>query len=203
MSNELINDYISYFRNPYGRTIIGMKNRVIESVTGIQQVFSNDDTDRRRFSVNLSDYTRAERDEFLDFFLQMGGNLDTFLFDDFVENFVSRNTIGTADGVETEFQLKKIRGSQSFNRYEIATTPAIARIWDDSVEKFSPATFTIDTTESGIVTFAVAPLDTHVIEAEFYFLRRCRFIARLEDIEANYEQVNMTMSFDEVTPSGV
>jgi len=206
MSDQVINDSIEFISNPYGRRIIGFKAKILESNNGIQQVFNHTTHDRREYTINLLQYTRAERDTFLEFYLERAGTQDTFLFKDEAEYIVPRNSIGTGDGVDDTWQLIEVKGTTSFNRYEIIASSYTG--WVNSVLQVEGGgnDYTLDATDSGIVTFngGSIPAMGHDIEFAFSYYRRCRFITQLTDLETSVENVQLAnIRFAEVKPSGV
>jgi uncharacterized protein (TIGR02217 family) len=202
MSDELLNDSLAFITYPYQRAVIGLKATGVESATGTQQFIQHTDHDRRRFVLNLNGFERSERETIKDFYLARAGIVDDFLFEDY-EDFVVRNTIGTGTGSQTVFQLKQVVGTQEFDRWDIQDTPqaiAAPKFWINSVLQVSG--YTVAFVEDGRVTFATPPPLGELVEAEFYYLRRCRFIVQYQDFETNYEWLNVQLSFDEkvVTP---
>lgn len=205
MSNELLNDSLAFITYPYQRGVIGLKTTMVESATGYQQFIRHTDHDRRRFVLSLTGYEQAERDTVENFWLERGGIVDDFLFRDISKDFVSRNTIGTGTGSQSVFQLKEVKGSESFDRWDIQdapAAPAAPKIWVNGVLQTEVTHYSIAYVEDGRVTFVTPPPATHLVEAEFYYLRRCRFVSLYQDFETNYEWVNVQLTFDEriVTP---
>lgn len=82
--------------------------------------------------------------------------------------------IGTGDGVETEFQLRKsyVNGSRTVERLIRKPQAGTVRVAFGMVEQVSG--WTLDTT-TGIVTFAVAPAPGTTVRAGFEFHVPVRF----------------------------
>jgi len=83
-------------------------------------------------------------------------------------------TIGTGDGVDTTFQLSKVYGS-TINPYtRNITKPVLGTVLVGINGTEQTTGWTVDTV-TGIVTFSVAPPDTHPITAGFEFDVPVRF----------------------------
>lgn len=185
MSDRVINDEVRIgYPLDVGTTI---KNTLFESYSGREQIFNNRTHDRKDYTINTSAMSITERRDLMDFFNDHNGMEDTFLFEDPNDNFVVREQIGEGDNSETQFQLSQSEKA----RWNILSTPVDVKIWVDDVELGSG--YSIDYTDSGIVTFSSPPGSTLVIEAEYYFQRRVRFLVeRLNYSVANYN--NMMLS---------
>jgi len=140
---------------------------------------------------------RTDIDTLWDFYRTIGGRQDTFLFKDLLHSTVARNTIGTGDGSEDEYQLLEVAGSQSFSRWDIIN-PSVS-IWVNSVLQTETTHYTVDYTDSGIVTFVTPPPSAQLVEAAFQYYRRCRFDNDFVDVEKAYESGDVAnLSFTEV-----
>ena len=82
--------------------------------------------------------------------------------------------IGTGDAIETDFQLSKTYGSvySPYTRDILKPVDGTVKVGINGVEQTSG--WTVDTT-TGVVTFAVAPPDTHVVTAGYQFDVPVRF----------------------------
>jgi len=183
MSDLVINDVIINFTQFPFEPVTFFKNTQVESYAGNRQVFNNTEHDRREYNLNFSALTKTQALDIIDFFNARKGSYDDFLFEDSDYNFVSRVSIGTGTGALKTFQLIDAEG---FERWDINETPIDARIWVNNVLQTKTVNYSIDYTESGIVTFVVAPTLAHDIEAEFYFKRRMSFV----DDEQGYTHLN-------------
>lgn len=85
-------------------------------------------------------------------------------------------TIGTGDGAETGFQLRKtyVSGAQSYVRDIKKPVAGTVRVAVAGVEKTEGADFTVDTA-TGIVTFTAAPANGASVTAGFEFDVPVRF----------------------------
>ena len=127
----------------------------------------------------------SDRDSLFDFFHAMRGRLIGFRFKDWndYKSVGSTDTIGfedvaigSGDGIETEFQLIKAypKGNQLYNRDIVKPVLGTVRVGVDGVELTETVDWTVDTV-TGLITFAVAPLDTLIITAGFEFDVPVRF----------------------------
>lgn len=104
---------------------------------------------------------------------------DYKLGDDGTDTYQS---IGTADGIEVDFQIYKRYSSGGIN-YDHTLTKMVAgtvRVWVDDVEQVSGWTVDLLT---GIVTFSVAPADTLDVAVLCEFDTPVRF--DVDDLEVN------------------
>lgn len=78
--------------------------------------------------------------------------------------------IGTGDGSQTVFQLKKTYTSGLISRARVIRKPVAetVRVWVNGVEKVEDTDFTVDTT-TGLVTFVSAPANGYSVHASFEF----------------------------------
>jgi len=173
MSDLIINDIMTNFIQFPFEPVVNFKNTVVESYSGLQQVFSNVEHDRMEYALNFSALTLAEARIIFNFFRARKGQYDDFLFLDPDYNFVSKTVIGVGDGAEVDFQLKDAEGHE---RWDILSTPIDAKIWKNGALQTKAIHYSIDYTKSGIVTFVTPPAAVN-IEAEFYFYRRMRFVS--------------------------
>ncbi len=110
------------------------------------------------------------------FFHCAGGAELSFLIKDVTDFKIARQTIGTGDGITTNFQLIKSYAQGVMPTYTRTITKPKAlegvggvRVWVDNAE-IAAANFSFSST-TGIITLAVAPANTKVVEAscdEFY-----------------------------------
>lgn len=203
MSNEVLNDSINHFSYPYNYQQ-NFYNSVQTNPQGVvKQVFSHTEHDFMRYSIDLADYTDAQIDTIADFIQAHGGDRENFLFMD-VYGYgyeVARQEIATGDGSETEFQLIETVsvGSQSidYQRWDIIADSYT--VWVDDAEQAEggASDYTLDTTESGIVTFNSAPANTLSIEASFNYYRRCRFVEIPQIAFDKYDTHSTVLVFEE------
>ena len=191
MSNQILNDLGGDIQIgfPFG-TRTAFQNSIISAYSGKQVAINHVDHDFKNYNITLSVRTREEETEFLDFVNDHMGDYDTFLFLDPKRNFVERTQIGTGDGVELDFQLVNSNG---FKRREIQVSPVDAKIWVNNILQTKVVNYNITYYDSGNCRFLVGsvPAVGHVVEAEFYFWRRMRFLT--SPIPTN-EQSNRNVS---------
>lgn len=202
MSDEIINDVLSKNQSfPYKYSYRSLVTVEKNPSNTVKQSFVHDPHDWARYEVFWSQLTNAQRDSMWNFIKAHGANTESFLFrDDFGFGYqVARQTIGTGDGSEDEFQLIQTHtvGStaRSYDRRDIET--GSLRIWIDSVEVFSPASWTADLTRSGLVTTAVPVPNLELIEAEYDFDRRVRLEGDLSSILSNYQNTDLPLVLEE------
>lgn len=94
-------------------------------------------------------------------------------------------TIGTGDGSTTTFQLKKVYGSNlnTYSRDIKKPVLGTVKIGVNGTEQTSG--WTVDTT-TGIITFSVAPTNTHQVTAGFEFDVPVRFDTDFLDIDYSH-----------------
>jgi uncharacterized protein (TIGR02217 family) len=120
----------------------------------------------------------SEIRKLIDFFLQMRGAYDTFLFVDPTDFSVTDESIGTGDGVETEFQLVRRFYASGFVEDIIAPT-AIVNV---KIAGTPTVAYTLDSA-TGIITFTSAPANAAAITASFTYYFRCRFMMDAAEFE--------------------
>ena len=102
-------------------------------------------------------------------------------------------TIGTGDGVETDFQLikKYTKGSMTTTRYITKPVSGTVVISIDDVSQ--PSGWTVDTT-TGIVTFASAPASSAVVKAGYEFDVPVRFnVDKISVVYSDYEAGDLSV----------
>lgn len=205
MSNTVLNDSVQFFSYNYTRQIVGLNNTVFKSVQRVAQVIQHETHDYRLYTINLATFTKPYASTFIDFYLDHLGNNDSFLFKDITDFEVPRNSIGTGDGAEADYQLIEVKGTQTFNRWNIIA--ASVSIWVNNALKTEGggSDYTLDYTDSGIVTFngGSIPGSGEDVEAKFDYYRRCRFVEQIEDVENAFDNVSIQIQFEEERPSGV
>jgi uncharacterized protein (TIGR02217 family) len=146
---------------------------------------------RRRYNAGYGVKSRADMQAVLAFFEERRGRLHGFLWRDGMD-FSSGatvpqptdQTIGTGDGVRTEFQLTKTYGA-AFDPYMRVIAKPVAgsvRVAVGGVEALGG--WTVDVT-TGVVGFSVAPAPGTAVTAGFLFDVPVRFDTDRLDIELN------------------
>jgi uncharacterized protein (TIGR02217 family) len=132
-----------------------------------------------------------------EFFLNVAGKADAFRFSDLKDYAATAQVIGTGDGANKVFQLVKnyTIGGRTFTRpikkpitsevkdYQGTSLTDTVKVYDNGVEKTHgagypvgspPYAYSLDET-TGIITFLTAPLNGHIITADFEFHVPVRF----------------------------
>ena len=106
----------------------------------------------------------------------------------------SDQVIGTGDGSTTTFQLKKTYGSV-YAPYSRDVTKPVSGTVEIGVNGSDTggSGWSVDLT-TGIITFSVAPTDTHEITAGFEFDVPCRFDADMIDVTLDIERLGAIQS---------
>ena len=105
----------------------------------------------------------------LGFFNQRGGVVDTFLFNDWEDNAVTAQALGTGNGSTKTFQLYRTLGG--------FTEPVLAQNVVSAVYLNGVAQPTGWTVSNAIISFTSAPGHGVAVTADFSFYWRCRFSA--------------------------
>jgi len=111
---------------------------------------------RRRGVISTRNITAAEMDDFRAFFVARGGKAYGFLFQDFTDYALARQSIGTTDGTTATFQIYKRYSSGGTDRDRNITRPVsgTVQVWVDGAARTlggGADGFTVSTT-TGIVT---------------------------------------------------
>ncbi len=114
----------------------------------------------------------------MDFFNQLSGAYDTFLYADPTDFSVVDESLGTGDGARTEFQLVRRLYGNGFPEAIIAPH-AITNV---KVNGSVTAAYTLDS-NTGIITFTSAPAAAATITATFTFYFRCNMMTDLAEFE--------------------
>jgi len=201
-TTEVLNDSLAGNpHKPYGRSPI---SEALQNVSPTRKAWAKElqDYDFMSFSVNLNDYTDAERDNVIDFYNVMHGGVNTWLWLDFGHSAVARQNIGTGDGVEDEFQLIEtltVGGTtRDINRYDIVA--ASVSVWVATVLKTEGVHYNVNYT-TGLVTFTGGNIPGAVaVEAAFTYYRRCIFPEKNGYSESYTEAglISLRLAFSEV-----
>lgn len=113
-----------------------------------------------------------------DFWLEVGGAYDTFLYDDATDDNVVDQPIGTGDGTTTAFQLVRTFISGGFTEAIIA--PNV--ITNVKLNGTPTSAYTLNT-GTGVITFTAAPGSGVAITATFSYYFRCRFMTDSQEFE--------------------
>ena len=132
------------------------------------------DADPEDDAAAAAEFQASEQtlEELIDLWHCAGGMDETFLFRHWSDYRAVDNVIGYGDGSETEYQLYRVYEAGAVTRQRRITRPVAGTV-TASVDG-APAFLTVDT-ETGVVTFTVAPALGAEIAASFEFDLPVRF----------------------------
>ncbi len=199
MSEEVINDTVDFFSYPYEAEMKPLIDTFTNPSGKVPQTFTFDGHDYVTYFLNLNQMNSTNRDLLFDFIKAMQGNANNFLLkDEYGFGYqVARNTIGTGDGAEDEFQMKEVAtvGSQTTNydRWDIIASSYSVWVDGNLQTEGGGNDYTVDRTSSGIITFEAGsiPANLKVVEASFSYYRRVRFQGSWKNILRAYDSNNM------------
>jgi len=120
---------------------------------------------------------KKDLESLIGFYNRHRGALDSFLIIDPTDNTVVRQLIGYGDSSTTAFQLKRSYGGFIEPTLDIQApddpTPIFNVYFNDQLQ--DPGTYTVDYTDSGVITFNDAPYDGYEITISFSYYYRVRF----------------------------
>lgn len=159
----------------FSRTIVTHKNSPVEKIN------LDDDTARRLFDLRYP-LSRDKYEEVIEFWFPKK-SIHSFRVKDFSDYKLGDHETGvfkaidSGDGAEVNFQIYKRRSSGGFNHDDVLTkiVAGTLRVKDNGVEVFDPADWSVNLI-TGIITFAVAPLNLNVITVACEFDRVVRFL---------------------------
>ena len=125
------------------------------------------------------DLSPSEFKTLMGFFLQIGGTLGRFLFDNPDDDLVTGCQIGTGDGSTKLFTLTRFFGANGYGASEPVgqvNTGATFNLYDNGVLKTLGTDYTRDTSTpcANTVTFGTAPANGHPITVDmsyFYYVK--------------------------------
>jgi hypothetical protein len=125
---------------------------------------------------------RTDAATFQGFWLQAGGPLGAFFYDDPTDDSVVGQVIGIGDGTTTKFQLVRFFGYGPAGFIEAITAPRnVSNVYLNGIAQ-PVAGWSIDST-TGLLSFLTAPPLHAVITADFTYWFRCRFSEDTLEIE--------------------
>ena len=146
---------------------------IVASTSGYEQRNVNWQQARTRYNVAHGVKTKAQLDALIAFFRARKGMAYGFRFKDWTD-YQSSETLGTGNGVATQFQLVKTYASGSVIESRTVTKPVSGSVQIYTNGVLQTSSVSIDTT-TGKVTFAVPPAAGQVITASFQFDVPVRF----------------------------
>lgn len=150
---------------------------------GFEQRNVNWQKSRGRWDVSTGIKNKVDMDTVIAFFRARYGKAYGFRFKDWSDYQGVGQNIGTGDGVETEFQLKKtyVSGGNTYVRDIKKPINGSVSIYLNSVLQSSG--YSIDYT-TGVVTFTVAPGSSVAVTADYEFDVPVRFDTDLINVRA-------------------
>lgn len=149
---------------------------VFTATSGAEQRNINWELSRCRYDVSHGIKTRAQMDDIIEFFYAMKGKAIGFRFKDWSDYTLTDGQIGVGTGVLTTFQIKKLYtvGSETYSRNlkKIVASTLVVKV--NGVTKTITTDYTVDL-NTGIITFVVAPTNTHPVTATCEFDVPVRF----------------------------
>lgn len=147
---------------------------IIATFSGHEQRSINWSVARGRWNIATGIKGKADIDSFISFFRARRGRAVGFRFKDWSDYQVTAGNIGTGDGAETDFQLRKQydSGGVTVNRIIKKPVSGSLTVYLDGVEKTTGVSLDSAT---GIVTLTPAPSNNVVITADFEFDVPVRF----------------------------
>ncbi len=146
---------------------------ILESTLGYEVRSQKSAVPRRVYEIQMNNRTQAQKKELRNFFLAVAGAFHSFRFKDWSDYQSDEvQSIGTGNGVQTQFQLKK---TYSVSAPLVAHERTITKPVNGTVKVYKNGVLQTETTDytvnyaTGIVTFVSAPASTLPITAEFEF----------------------------------
>lgn len=118
----------------------------------------------------------SELKDLLGFFLQRQGSFDSFLYSDPTDYTVTNQSLGTGDGVTTQFQMVRSYGGFTEVMQNIGV---IIDVKVNGVTQTVSINYAINTT--GLITFVTAPPMAATVTSSFVFFYRVRFKEDLQE----------------------
>jgi uncharacterized protein (TIGR02217 family) len=146
---------------------------VVSSQSGYEQRNVNWEQARARFNVAHGVKTKAQLDALIAFFRARKGRAYGFRFKDWTD-YQATETIGTGDGVKTQFQLIKNYVSGGIIEARVIKKPVAGTVLVYKNAVLQSSGVAVDVT-LGLVTFSVPPAAAQVISASFQFDVPVRF----------------------------
>jgi uncharacterized protein (TIGR02217 family) len=137
---------------------------VYEGYSGVEQRGVAWRRPRHTYKIDFGIRTDDDMYDVREFFMSMKGRLTGFRYKDWSDFELSAETIGTGDGSTTEFQITKTytSGALSFVRNIFKIVASTVTVTVNSVEVTEGVDYTVNY-NTGVITFSVAPTNTHAI----------------------------------------
>lgn len=147
---------------------------VVASVSGYEQRNVNWEQARARYNVAHGVKTKAQLDALIAFFRARKGRAYGFRFKDWTDYQGTTETLGTGNGVLTQFQLVRNYTSGGSTEARVIKKPVSGTVQIYKNGTLQSSGVSVDTT-TGVVTFTTAPAPGQVITASFQFDVPVRF----------------------------
>lgn len=172
----------------------GFNTTVLELSSGFEKRNINWERVRGSWDVSYGLDKKSNQEAVLAFFYARQGRAHSWRFKDWTDYQIGDfandlpQTIATADGVQTQFQIVRayVSGSYTFNRAITRPTSPTTRVFLDGVEQF--VDFTVDY-DTGVITFTSAPADTVLVGVISEFDVPCRFNNDKLDMRAERDEL--------------
>lgn len=149
---------------------------IVETFGGYEQRNINWSAARGKWDVASGIKSLSDMEDFVNFFHARRGRAVGFRFKDWSDYSVTNGNIGTGDGVETDFQLRKqyTSGAVTINRTITKPVSGSLMVYVDAVLQTVTTDYTINTA-TGLISFVSPPSNSAVITATFEFDVPVRF----------------------------
>lgn len=147
---------------------------IVASVGGYEQRNINWEQARARYNVAHGVKTKAQLDALIAFFRARKGRAHGFRFKDWTDYQATNETLGTGNGVQTQFQLVKRYVSGSVTDMRTISKPVAATVQVYKNAVLQTTGVSVDTA-TGMAIFSAAPAAAQAITASFQFDVPVRF----------------------------
>ena len=157
----------------------GFNTTVLTLTSGAEKRNINWQRTRGKYDVSHGIKSRADMQELIEFFHARFGRGHSFRYKDWGDyELWGTETIGTGDGIETDYQIIKTYSSGGFDFVRNITRPVsgtLTGVRVNGVLQVETTNYTVDY-NTGIITFLVAPPNTESVTVDACeFDVHCRF----------------------------
>lgn len=170
--------------------IANFSTTINEQESGRETANANWSQVRHSYDISYGIDSNSLWDEVKSFFMNRYGRAYGFLFKDWSDYAATDSLVGTGDGVNRVFQLKKVYSDGVHTHSRTITRPVSGTITIKvNGVTIAPGDYSIDLT-TGVLTFdpGHAPANTHPVTATFEFYVPVRFGSDELPIELQWEQ---------------
>jgi uncharacterized protein (TIGR02217 family) len=149
---------------------------IVDLSSGHEQRNANWSASRAKYNVAHGIKTQTQLDALIAFFRARRGKAVGFRFKDWTDYTAVNQILGTGDGANVTFSLRKVYSSGGVNHYRDITKPVTGtvKIYVNSVLKTVTTDYTINM-NTGVITFVSAPPNGQDVTADFEFDVPVRF----------------------------